>query len=206
MKKYIFPMIIGAFWGIIAKVVDFIPGNTLIQYLGLKDIMNYYGIFILAVCIIEYRAKSIGQGIIYTLEFMFSMVISYYYVQYIAYNIWAYKYLILWCLVALCSPLLYLCITLRRKKGYITLIGILVPLLLLGNEVLRFIKMNDIASFQLWFDILSIIVLLFILPKNQKDRLISGVLLVCLIPFLSLFNFIQQIANLIYSVLFYGQI
>lgn len=140
MKKYYFKStLMGLLFGFAAKMVDLFPGNTMIGFLGFKDLLNNLGIFIVAICFIEYYSNCIKAGIANSLCFMVSMVISYYCVTLWFFHDFPFRYAALWCLVALCSPLLYLSISLRRKTGYIAILGTLIPNLLLGGEAYKFI-------------------------------------------------------------------
>ena len=71
MKKHIYvSLAIGFLVGLLCKLVDFIPGNTLIGYLGIKDLFNYLGLFVIITSLIEYTAPTIKCGIFQTLGFM----------------------------------------------------------------------------------------------------------------------------------------
>ena len=116
MKKHIYvSLAIGFLVGLLCKLVDFIPGNTLIGYLGIKDLFNYLGLFVIITSLIEYTAPTIKCGIFQTLGFMMSMVFSYYATTLIVYKSIPYHYVLLWSIVALCSPLLCWIIFQRRK-------------------------------------------------------------------------------------------
>lgn len=202
MKDYIISVIIGFSLGVLAKVVDFIPGNTLLGQLGLREIMNNYGIFICTICYLEYNAKNIKLGFLHTATAMFSMIFSYYLIFFVLFKIWAYKYLLLWSIITLCSLILYLVITLRRKKGYIALVGILAPIILLGNEALRFINIDKFANFQVWINLIAIVVLFWKFPNSNRHRIFSIIIFVLFIPFLRSFDLIRQTVNIFYGILF----
>lgn len=200
MRKYMFiSLFYGFLCGLFAKLVDFIPGNTLIGYLGLKDLFNYLGIFIIIVCLIEYNTRNLKFGMLKTLFFMLSMVISYYVITFIVYNYFPYQYALLWFIVAFCSPLLYWIVSLRRKTGFVAILGTLIPNLLLGSEAY---KLDSYSKIQLWIEIIAIIIIFWKLPLNNKHRVCSIIAFVLFIPFLDRFDIINQFANLLYGLWF----
>ena len=128
MRKRIYScLIFGFLLGLLCKLVDFVPGNTWTGYLGIKDLFNYLGIFIIIVCLIEYNAPTIKSGILETLVFMLSMVIGYYVTTFIAYKYIPYQYALVWCILAFCSPFLCWGVSQRRKAGFLAVLGILTP-------------------------------------------------------------------------------
>ncbi|MEH2958825.1 hypothetical protein [Candidatus Merdisoma sp. JLR.KK006] len=200
--RYCKSIFIGLLFGSLAKIVDLIPGNTLLGYLGLKDLLNYLGVFIVVVCFVEYNSKNTKEGIVKTLCFMLSMVISYYCATLFVYRYFPYRYLLLWSIVAVCSPLLYILITLRRKNGHIAILGTLIPNLLLGSEAYKFISTSSYFTPQLWFDVIAVIIIFWKLPLNKKNRLFSILGFVILIPFLEQLDLINQLANYLYGLMF----
>lgn len=200
--RYCKSIFIGLLFGTLAKIVDLIPGNSLLGYLGLQDLLNYYGVFIVVVCFVEHNSKNTKEGIVKTLCFMLSMVISYYCMTFFVFHYFPYRYVLLWSIVAVCSPLLYILITLRRKNGHIAILGILIPNLLLGSEAYKLIRTSNYFTPQLWFDVIAVIIIFWKLPLNRKNRLFSILGFVILIPFLKQLNLINKLANYLYGLIF----
>lgn len=200
--RYCKSIFIGLLFGSLAKIVDLIPGNSLLVYLGLQDLLNYFGVFIVVVCFVEYNSKNIKEGIVKTLCFMLSMVISYYCMTFFIYHYFPYRYVLLWSIVAVCSPLLYILITLRRKNGHVAILGTLIPNLLLGSEAYKFIRTADYFRPQLWFDAIAVIIIFWKFPLSKKNRLFSILGFVILIPFFEHLDLINQLANYLYGLVF----
>lgn len=202
IKRIYFSLIIGFLVGLLCKLVDFIPGNTWIGYLGIKDLLNYLGLFIIIVTFIEYTAPTVKCGIFQTLVFMLGMVFSYYATTFLAYKFISYQYALLWSIVAICSPLLCWSISQRRKEGFLSIFGTLIPILLLGNEAYKFIKVSNYFQIQLWIELVAMIIMFWKLPLNKKNRIYSIVVFVFFIPFLDYLNVIYFFARLLYMLLF----
>lgn len=203
MKKHIYvSLAIGFLVGLLCKLVDFIPGNTLIGYLGIKDLFNYLGLFVIITSLIEYTAPTIKCGIFQTLGFMMSMVFSYYATTLIVYKSIPYHYVLLWSIVALCSPLLCWIIFQRRKPRLVAVLGVLIPILLLGSETYKLIKVGSYFQIQLWIEIIAIIIMFWKLPLNNKHRIYSIIAFVFLIPFLDYLDVVYSFARLLRKLLF----
>lgn len=202
MKKHLYvSMAIGFLVGFLCKLVDFYPGNTLIGYLGLKDLANYFGLFIIITSLIEYTAPTIKCGLFQTLGFMMSMVFSYYATTYIVYKFIPYRYVLLWSIVALCSPMLCWIISQRRKSGLVAVLGILIPVLLLGSEAYKLIEGGSHSIIPIWIEIIAIIIMFWKLPLNNKHRIYSIITFVFLMPFLDYFD-VEYFTRLLYKLLF----
>lgn len=203
MKKHLYvSMAIGFLVGFLCKLVDFYPGNTWIGYLGLKDLANYFGLFIIITSLIEYTAPTIKCGLFQTLGFMMSMVFSYYATTYIVYKFIPYRYVLLWSIVALCSPMLCWIISQRRKSGLVAVLGILIPILLLGSETYKLIEYGSHSPIPIWIEITAIIIMFWKLPQNNKHRIFSIIAFAFLIPFLDYLDVANVFIKLCVRLLF----
>ena len=202
MKKHLYvSMAIGFLVGFLCKLVDFFPGNTWIGYLGIIELFNCFGLFVIITGLIEYTAPTIKCGIFQTLGFMMSMVFSYYATTYIVYKFIPYRYVLLWSIVALCSPMLCWIISQRRKSGLVAVLGILIPVLLLGSEAYKLIDGSH-STIPIWIEIIAIIIMFWKLPLNNKNRIYSIVAFIFLMPFLDYRDVEYSFTRLLYKFLF----
>lgn len=203
MKKHIYVSIaIGLLVGLLCKLVDFCPGNTWIGYLGIIELFNYLGLFVIITCLIEYTAPTIKCGFFQTLGFMMSMVFSYYATTFIVYKSIPYRYVLLWSIVALCSSLLCWIISQRRKSGLVALLGVLIPILLLGSETYKLIEYGSHSPILIWIEITAIIIMFWKLPQNNKHRIFSIIAFAFLIPFLDYLDVANVFIKLCVRLLF----
>lgn len=197
-NRYITFFIFGIVMGGFAKFVDFFPSNSIIGYIGVRDLMNYYGIWVVIATIIIYISHYRRQAIFRVICFLYGMVLFYYLIQAISFHYFPVNYCIMWLLIASFSSLFSMIVWLSKNENFaLSIVGILIPILLLGNEAYKFIWTEQFSKFQLWFDVVCIFILFYILPQNKNLRIFTIILFLVLIPFISYFNIMRFITSII---------
>ncbi len=75
---------------------------------------------------------------------MISMIIGYYTIQSVKFRYFPMKYFALWCFVAIFTPFLCYIVHLRLKDRIsLAVIGVITPILLLGNEMYRLMRIEE---------------------------------------------------------------
>lgn len=187
-------LIVGCILGIVTMLC------RLLSWMWLVEVVQSLGFWAFLITLIALNSPSPSQAFARNLVFMCAMTIAYYMTPFVLYGMFDSSSFVFWMIGSVLSSLFALVLRAKRKGTGSILIAAL-PLSVLFTELffILFASLQNQINWFLfgWFTVLfhsiAIVVLLFLLPENNRYRLYSllvalgialvlSTLLVCLLP------------------------
>lgn len=168
LLQHFWVFIAGVVLGSFAKYADTVPSNVIP---GLSDIFSYLGLYIFLVTLLAAWSHSPKTAAINSLLFLLALVETYYLYSFLLYGFIAIKHFMFWNFIAFISPIPAFILWYSRGKGLLADLCAAFPIGFLLNEGFSFFYVLPLHAFQLGFDLLIALILLFILPQNQNQRI-----------------------------------
>lgn len=183
--------IAGAILGVISKVLDTTPSNSLPYFLEVLDLRNFFsrmGVWVFLAVVISVYSKSPVRSAINIFLFLVGMVSSYYLYTVLVAGFFPKSYMMIWIIMTCISPFLAFVCWYAKGKGIIAIS--------ISSIILMFISRQAFAFGYWYFDIIyglelllwvGMICVLYQSPKQITKVIIIGLLLYFLTAQISLF-------------------
>ncbi len=199
MKK-LKPIVTGMILGIVAKLADFISGDSILMRIGLHNLLNNFNIFIFCICVIEIYSTSIRKAMLNCMTFMLSMILGYYLIQSLSFDYFPRRIFLMWLIVSLGSPLFCYIISLRRKDNFLFIFGTLTPLIIISKEIESSMGLFETLDLSLIYNVFFLIFLSVKLPIKNTQRIVTILFYCALLPFIHVLPSINRVISMIFSL------
>ncbi|MFJ5716727.1 DUF6518 family protein [Neobacillus sp. NPDC093127] len=159
LVRVLFVFMLGALLGFLAKFTD----GTVVGQMG-----TYLGFWIVVTSIIAVRSRSPKAAALHTFIFLLAMLLVYYFYSMVLFGFFPMNHFIAWGGIALLSPVGGYAVWYAKGNGWIAALCAALPISVLLVEGYSFFYTFGIPQ---GFDIISAVLLFFLLPANHFQRL-----------------------------------
>ncbi|ETI69989.1 DUF6518 family protein [Neobacillus vireti] len=159
LLRVLFVFLLGALLGFLAKFSD----GSVKGLIG-----TYLSFWIVITTIIAFRSRSPKAAALHTFIFLMAMLLVYYFYSMVLFGFFSMDYFITWGGIALLSPIGGYAVWYAKGNGWIAALCAALPISLLLVEGYSFFYSFGIPK---GFDIISAVLLFFLLPANHFQRL-----------------------------------
>jgi hypothetical protein len=182
LVRVLFVFMLGALLGFLAKFTD----GTVVGLIG-----TYLGFWIVVTTIVAVRSRSPKAAALHTFIFLMAMILVYYFYSMELFGFFPKDYFIAWGGFALLSPVGGYAVWFAKGNGWIAALCAALPISVLLVEGYSFFYTFSIPQ---GVDIISAVLLFFLLPANHFQRL-------RMLPIVTVLFFLMERLGVLYYLL-----